>query len=130
VPAPPAETAAEAAPSAQPVTKPQEPESPDIGEALEPHLAEESPALETLPAAPVAEPEPVTPPVARGPQPCPACGTIAKPEQRYCEDCGWLFGAEAPGPVAAASSTTPELSTRGADMSATTPGRLRNRFEK
>jgi serine/threonine protein phosphatase PrpC len=71
-------------------------------------------------------------------QPCPACGTMSKAKQRYCEDCGWLFGAEMPvfvpepaaPPSAAPSPTTPVNSSRGNDMPATsTPSRLRDRYE-
>src|SRR5207302_1472953 len=56
--------------------------------------------------------------------------TIARPEQRYCEDCGWLFNTAAPTvAVTAPAPMTPDLSPRGADMPATTSGRLRDRFE-
>jgi serine/threonine protein phosphatase PrpC len=93
------------------------------------------PAAEAKPQAvpPPAEPLPAEPPPAT--IPCPACGTPSKPKQRYCEDCGWLFGAEMPVPTPepaaiAASPMTLVNPSRGADMPATsTPTRLRDRYE-
>jgi PPM family protein phosphatase len=103
----------------------------DIEEiAAEAVIEEEVPIVEAWPAAAPEVPKPTARPVAPTAQPCPACGTVAKPGQRYCEDCGWMFNEAAPVVAAAAPTTSPVLSTRGSDMpTTTTKGRLRNRYE-
>jgi serine/threonine protein phosphatase PrpC len=63
------------------------------------------------------------------PQVCPACGTLCRPEQRYCEDCGWLFPDRSSAAAAVSAATTPILSARGSDMPASTQARLRDRYE-
>jgi PPM family protein phosphatase len=79
---------------------------------------------------------PARPPAAPLLAPCPACGTMPKPKQRYCEDCGWLFTSDnSPGaaaaPVAPYPEFSPEISARGTDMPTitTTTARLRDRYE-
>jgi protein phosphatase len=95
-----------------------------------PPLAQAPPAIEAPPrvgAPPVGEAAPA------GPQACPACGTISKPKQRYCEDCGWLFtangAATAPAPAEPASVPSPASSPRGSDMATQTQTLLRDRYE-
>jgi protein phosphatase len=107
---------------------------------------DESPTVEELPRAPavVAPPAIEAPAIeapaieapVTAPAPCPACGTMPRPKQRYCEDCGWLFanGATAAAVVAAPATvteTTPDLSARGFDMPTITKttARLRDRYE-
>lgn len=107
-------------------------------EAAEPALEEHPPAPPEAPAEPLAEPPTAEAPPAApaAPAPCPACGTPRNAKQRYCEDCGWLFGADdgpAVATVAAAASeapANPTLSAQGADMPPTkTQVRLRDRYE-
>ena len=107
-------------------------------ETMEPAAPEElvSPPEPPSAEAPTEEvAEPPAPPPAPTLTPCPACGTARKPKQRYCEDCGWLFGADDGPTVASATPTaamepSPNLSQQGADMPTTkTQVRLRDRYE-
>jgi protein phosphatase len=65
------------------------------------------------PAEPEASPLPAAEPVANAiieealaleapEEPCPACGTMRKGGQSFCDDCGWMFSN---GPIAAAPSS-------------------------
>jgi PPM family protein phosphatase len=94
----------------------------------------EEPALETEPEPVEMAPVPVEAPL----DPCPACGTVPKPGQAYCDDCGWMFSngavrtaaiastpaapvaAPSPAPAPVASLPPP---TKGPGM------RLRDRYE-
>src|SRR5262249_8529624 len=60
--------------------------------------------------------------------PCPACGTVCTPNQRYCEDCGWLFTSNGAAAALSALLTTTPV-PRGSDMPASTQARLRDRYE-
>jgi protein phosphatase len=79
-------------------------------DAIDAALSELAPAAEAAaPAAveaeaPVAVAEP--PAVEAPPEPCPACGTLRKGMQHYCDDCGWMFANGPARPVAAAASTS------------------------
>ncbi len=99
-----------------------------LAEEAPPEAAPEPPAEPPAEAAPAAPAAPaVAPATPAAEQPCPACGTVRKPQQRYCDDCGWLFSNDAP--LAAAPSATPTLSPRGDMMPTATPARLRDRYE-
>ncbi len=76
------------------------------------------------------------------PQPCPACGTLRKGSQAYCEDCGWLFtnepvraGASGFAAVSASSAAIAAVSGTGAAANTESshpkaPGmRLKDRYE-
>ncbi|HYV39867.1 MAG TPA: protein phosphatase 2C domain-containing protein [Gemmataceae bacterium] len=72
------------------------------------------------------------PAAALPPQPCPACGTLRKDMQTYCDDCGWLFSNEpapaTPHPGAVAASDTGHR-TPDAGQSMIDRPRLRDRYE-
>jgi serine/threonine protein phosphatase PrpC len=51
--------------------------------------AEEQPAAAEPVASAAAEAVPAA--VETAPEPCPACGTLRKGQQNYCDDCGWMF---------------------------------------
>ena len=64
-------------------------------------------------------------------EPCPACGTLRKGVQEYCEDCGWMFSNS---PVSEVRSPMSEVSLPDAGLPAPPPFkvpamRLKARYE-
>jgi protein phosphatase len=106
---------------------------PRLRELPPPRPAAEATAPVSGSAPPPPAPVEAPPEAPSEPAPCPACGTPRNLQQRYCEDCGWLFGADdGPGvaTVAAPANSTPTFSPGGNDMPTTkTQVRLRDRYE-
>src|SRR5438128_1710747 len=61
--------------------------------AAPPDETESVALLETIvaPAAPAT----ATPPAPAAPTACPSCGALRKPAAKFCDDCGWMFAADA-----------------------------------
>jgi protein phosphatase len=65
------------------------------------------PAAAAEAATAVAEPPPVVVETPPAPEPCPACGTLRKGMQHYCDDCGWMFTNGPVRPVTGAPISAP-----------------------
>jgi serine/threonine protein phosphatase PrpC len=108
--------------------------------ASEPEAAEAPMELESSSATALAEPPPMVEPAV--PEPCPACGTVRKGRQHYCDDCGWMFSNEPVRPASTLSNATAP-SAGGSPAAANNPAphnsssqpvmpggtRLRDRYE-
>ena len=134
------EPSAEAPPPMEPPPQadaaPPEAAAPPVAESTPPPVAESPPPAAEEPSAPEpaaespVEAPPVTEAPAAAPQACPACGTMSKPQQRYCEDCGWMFTANGAVAVPApASAPSPDFSLRGSEMATSSQALLRDRYE-
>src|SRR6516164_6120929 len=134
------EPSAEAPPPMEPPPQadaaPPEAAAPPVAESTPPPVAESPPPAAEEPSAPEpaaespVEAPPLTEAPAAAPQACPACGTMSKPQQRYCEDCGWMFTANGAVAVPApASAPSPDFSLRGSEMASSSQALLRDRYE-
>jgi serine/threonine protein phosphatase PrpC len=74
----------------------------------------EEPDLETEPEPVEMAPLPLEAPL----DPCPACGTVPKPGQAYCDDCGWMFSN---GPVRTAAMAAVIASAPAAPVATPSP---------
>src|SRR5439155_3303743 len=95
--------------------------------AAPPDEAEAVALLETV-APPPPVPEPLAPPAPAAPTACPSCGAVRKPAAKFCDDCGWMFAADAG--LALPSAAAPSIITQRANaMTSSSAVRLQGRYE-
>jgi protein phosphatase len=130
-----------AAPDTMVRSKPAAPPDETDSVALLETPAAPAPPVSAPPPAPpakthVAEAVPVSPPVAvpsipsapAAPTTCPGCGAVRKPGAKFCDDCGWMFAADAG--LALASAPAPSIiNSRANAMPASPSVRLQGRYE-
>jgi PPM family protein phosphatase len=139
--APPTEREDLAAPDtmirAKPAAPPDETESVALLETVAPLAPPESAPPSAPPAnlqpvevvpSPLPVATPAAPPAPAAPTACPSCGAARKPAAKFCDDCGWMFAADAG--LALPSTPAPSIiNSRANAMSASPAVRLQGRYE-
>lgn len=109
---------------AKPAAPPDETESVALLETAAPPAS----APPSAPSAPAAKAQPAEAPASAAPTTCPSCGAVRKPAAKFCDDCGWMFAADA-GLALPSTPAASIINSRANAMSASSSVRLQGRYE-